>query len=87
VNSYRVWQRGCAGGSCGVAKNVSYAINSTRYNRTNNYNDMSFGSNHQNGANFVMCDGSVQFLTQNVDLFHYKATASRDGGEAQTVVP
>ena len=47
------------------------------------FNDISFSSKHPGGAQFGMCDGSVRFVSENVDLLVYKSTASRDGGEVK----
>ena len=41
-----------------------------------------FKSRHPGGANFVMGDGSVQFLAETVDYRLFNALGSRDGGEA-----
>ena len=41
----------------------------------------SFGSGHPAGANFAMCDGSVQFLPNSIDFVTYQALSTRDGGE------
>jgi len=84
VNSgYRSWIRGQNGGS-GAAKNVVNPINSTCYNGSSNFNDISFGSNHTQGANFGFGDGSVRFVRQSIDLNTYKALASRSSGEVAT---
>jgi len=80
TNSYRSWIRGCSGG-CGAAKNITYAMNSTNYNGSNNFNDISAGSQHNGGANFLMGDGTVRFVSQTVDMNAYLAAASRNGGE------
>ncbi|OWK35516.1 DUF1559 domain-containing protein [Fimbriiglobus ruber] len=80
VDSYRSWVRGYSGGS-GCTKNVTFAINSTNYNGSSNFNDISFGSNHTGGANFGMGDGSVRFIAQSIDLATYIATSSIAGGE------
>jgi hypothetical protein len=60
---------------------VTNPINSTFYNGSNNFNDISFGSNHSGGANFAIGDASVRFIRQTIDLPLYKALASIDGGE------
>jgi len=83
--SYRKWIRGCNTNTAGVTKNILDGINVTRYNGSNNFNDVSFGSEHPGGCLFVRCDASVTFVSQNVDLAVYKATASRDGGESEVV--
>jgi prepilin-type N-terminal cleavage/methylation domain-containing protein len=82
ANMYRVWIRGCDGSPCGSTKNVLNGINTTPYNGSNNFNDVSFGSNHVGGAHFLNADGSVVFLSQNIDMGLYRALASLDGGEA-----
>jgi prepilin-type N-terminal cleavage/methylation domain-containing protein len=83
ANHYRSWVRGNNGGS-GATKNVTYPINSTFYTGGNNFNDISFGSNHPGGCQFTMGDGSVQFLNESINLNVYKALASRASGEVAT---
>jgi prepilin-type N-terminal cleavage/methylation domain-containing protein/prepilin-type processing-associated H-X9-DG protein len=80
-NSYRSWTRGCNGG-CGATKNVTNPINSTNYNGSNNFNDISFGSNHPGGANFGLGDGSVRFISQTINMNVYKGISSRFMNEA-----
>jgi len=53
---------------------AGYGINATT-------NDMSFGSKHNGGANFLFADGSVRFLATAVDPAAYTAMGSRNGGE------
>jgi prepilin-type processing-associated H-X9-DG protein/prepilin-type N-terminal cleavage/methylation domain-containing protein len=43
--------------------------------------NMSFDSFHPGGANFAMCDGSVKFVTDEIDYSAYKALATISGGE------
>ncbi len=38
-------------------------------------------SEHPGGAQALMCDGSVQFLSERMDVIVLRALASRDGGE------
>ena len=45
----------------------------------------SFGSFHTNGSNWVLCDGSVRFIAQSVDMNILANMATIAGGEAQTV--
>jgi prepilin-type N-terminal cleavage/methylation domain-containing protein/prepilin-type processing-associated H-X9-DG protein len=80
INDYRAWTRGNTGGS-GATKNVTYPINSTWYNGSNNFNDISFGSNHSGGCNFALGDGSVRFVTQTINQQLYMAAASINSGE------
>jgi prepilin-type N-terminal cleavage/methylation domain-containing protein/prepilin-type processing-associated H-X9-DG protein len=80
TNQYRTWIRGNNGGS-GACKVVNYPINSTFYNGSNNFNAISFGSNHSGGCNFALGDGSVRFISQSIDLALYMAMASINSGE------
>ncbi|MFO0180236.1 MAG: DUF1559 domain-containing protein, partial [bacterium] len=43
--------------------------------------EISFGSKHTGGANFGFADGSVRFLSQQIDQTTYSAYGSRNGGE------
>jgi len=45
------------------------------------YNNLPFGSFHPGGAYFSMVDGSVHYLTDDIDPGVYVALASKDGGE------
>lgn len=83
TNDYRSWVRGQNGGS-GATKNITYPINSTFYNGSNNFNDTSMGSNHSGGCNFVLGDGSVRFISETIDMGVYMATASIRSGEIAT---
>lgn len=79
-NFYRTWIRGNNGGS-GTTKNVTNPINSTFYNGSNNFNDISFSSNHTGGCHFTLADGAVRFVSENIDLNLLKALASRRSAE------
>jgi prepilin-type processing-associated H-X9-DG protein len=38
-------------------------------NRVGNESNACFGSQHAGGAHFLMCDGTVRFINQNIDYF------------------
>lgn len=40
-----------------------------------------FGSLHAGGANFTLCDGSVKFISQNIDMSLFRALGTRAGSE------
>jgi len=75
---YRSWVRGCDSGVCAGSRNVMNGINTYDINT---FSDQAFGSGHGQGTNFVMGDGSVRFIRENINLAAYKALASRNGGE------
>ena len=43
--------------------------------------ELSFGSRHIGGAQFCLCDGSVRFVSENIDRTVYSSLGTRDGGE------
>jgi len=96
--AYRSWVRG--GGSANspsggtyltdpsmdCCKNIAKTINSNFNGTTTlDWNDVSFGSQHIGGAHFLMCDGAVRFVSENVDFGVFLSTASRDGKEVKTI--
>jgi prepilin-type N-terminal cleavage/methylation domain-containing protein len=93
----RIWAVGSASATVPdrfnySAKNVMYPLN-TAYRAEPSAptpspyanNDMSFGSLHPGGTHFVMCDASVQFVSENVDLATLRALASRASAEALSI--
>jgi prepilin-type processing-associated H-X9-DG protein len=67
--------------SNGVAAAITHFYTLNR--RTGGESDMTFGSQHPAGANFAMCDGSVRFVGDSVDLMVYSAAATRNGKETR----
>ncbi len=85
--SYRPWIQGASNANANVAsyccKNVTHPIGNSGYNGGNAsrlFNDVRFGSNHSGGAQFLLSDGSVHFISENIDFATYQAAASRDDG-------
>lgn len=78
----RGWFSDARGTLLYTSKNVTYPINS-RFSLK--WNDGSFGSMHTGGCHFTRGDGSVQFVAENIDMAVYRATASKNGGEAVTL--
>jgi len=80
--AYRSWVRGNAGGT-GAAKNINSTINGANvwYNGSNNFNDLSLASNHTGGANVLLGDGSVRFMTSSTDLTILLAASTINGKE------
>jgi prepilin-type processing-associated H-X9-DG protein len=44
-------------------------------------------SRHQGGVNAAMCDASVRFVTNSIDLLAWRAMGTRDGGESISTQP
>jgi prepilin-type N-terminal cleavage/methylation domain-containing protein/prepilin-type processing-associated H-X9-DG protein len=63
-------------------KAVTYPIGYTGSFFTN---ETPFTSNHTGGVNLLLCDGSVQFLTNTTDLRVLQMLATRAGGEVITL--
>ena len=42
---------------------------------------MPASSRHTGGVNLALCDGSVRFVSENIDLALWRAVGSRSGGE------
>jgi len=80
----RAWSRGCADHSCGMSKNVKFGINIQGF-VSGNFNNMSFSSMHPGGTQVLMADSSVQFVSENINMDIYLATASRNGSEVVTL--
>jgi len=82
---WRNWIRGCqTNGACASIKGIHYPINSNRYEGgtpASNFNDISFASSHTGGAHFLMGDGGVHFLSENMSMSVYAGMGSCNGSE------
>ena len=75
---YGSWLYGLSNGASlsYAAKNVTYPLNSFSIDLSHaQWNDVSFGSRHSGGPEFAFADGSVRFLSENIELKVYKAVA------------
>ena len=83
-DKYRSWVRGSSSNLCqGSTKNVYEPINAGA--PYVDFNNGAFGSEHPGGTHFLMADGSTHFVSETIDDSVYRATASRNGREAETV--
>ncbi len=82
------WPRGCDDGNGGTyaTKNVLYAPNFAKSTLVSGgvamFDDVSFGSNHPGGCQFLAGDGSVHFLQENIEMNLYRALATRASDES-----
>lgn len=95
VGPQRIWPIGSATGkTTGDLSSYHYSTKNVRYPLNTAYraaqgqpasgydnNDLSFGSLHTGGCYFAMCDGSVQFIRQEIALDILKGLASRKSNE------
>jgi prepilin-type N-terminal cleavage/methylation domain-containing protein len=61
-------------------KNIRYPINAPPVSGQSN--NQPLGSFHSSGTHVALGDGSVMFLTENINFTLYQSLASRDGGES-----
>ena len=65
-------------GQLGVAGSGCYGVPATG---EDNPCKRGFGSNHTNGLNFLLADGSVRFVSYTISLATWRALGTRNGGE------
>ncbi|VTS02066.1 DUF1559 domain-containing protein [Tuwongella immobilis] len=83
---FPIWAGGNNNGGCaGIANSGAvFRFTHATYNinrRTGTESNMSFGSQHTGGANFLLGDGSVRNITETVNTAIYQAVGSINGGE------
>lgn len=62
-------------------RNLRYPLNSLDYTGGASINDISLGSEHPGGAQFLLADGSASFLSENIALQVLQAGATRNMAE------
>lgn len=81
ANGYRIWIRGADGTNSASVKALNTGIGIAGYNGSNNFNHISFGSEHTGGAHFLMADGATRFINKNIQIDLYKSLGSKRGKE------
>ncbi|MFO0863117.1 MAG: DUF1559 domain-containing protein [Gemmataceae bacterium] len=84
---FPVWAGGNNNGGCnGIANSGAvFRFADTNYTlnrKTGAESNMSFGSRHTGGANFLLGDGSVRFASDGISTATYRSLATRAGNEA-----
>lgn len=75
------WAASAKQDSCAYARNLAGAQDAINLYKTQGVHDTrGFSSYHPNGCMFVMVDGSVQFVSQNIDLNMYRQLGRKDDG-------
>ncbi len=78
---YRSWLHGGTDGSYAAGcRNIVRPINAHRRGAViKPFNNMPMGSQHYGGANFAIADGTVQFVSESIDMQVYQAMADIAG--------
>ena len=77
-NELRCWMRGGQANSANVStRNILNGPNGS----SNGFNNKPFSSNHTGGAQFLMGDGAVRFVSENINMDLYRGLSTRAGSE------
>jgi len=70
-------------GTCSIPPNNGMKVGQPGYNNPGDWPNLySFRSQHPGGLQFAMGDGSVQFVSDTIDINVYRALSTRGGNEA-----
>jgi hypothetical protein len=73
-------------GTCSIPLNNALRAGQPGYNNIGDWpNVYSFRSRHPGGAQFAIGDGSVQFVSETINIAIYRAIATRAGSEVVNV--
>jgi prepilin-type N-terminal cleavage/methylation domain-containing protein/prepilin-type processing-associated H-X9-DG protein len=85
-NNFPNWAGGNFDGNChGQRMGSCFRVMAQNFQlnrRTGTQSSQSFGSQHSGGANFLLTDGSVRFISDTIAINTYTALGTRTGGEA-----
>lgn len=85
---FPIWAGGNNNGGCNGFANAGAVLRiiDTNYfinRKTGAESNSSFGSKHPGGAQFVLGDASVRFLTESISTTVWRAAGTRNGGESE----
>jgi prepilin-type N-terminal cleavage/methylation domain-containing protein/prepilin-type processing-associated H-X9-DG protein len=88
LSDWRGWAWTDWNSSGDVLGDTTWGMNYT-YAQIANVNERKqvFGSGHTGGANFLLCDGSVHFVTDGISIVTYVRLSVRNDGKVLTGVP
>jgi prepilin-type N-terminal cleavage/methylation domain-containing protein/prepilin-type processing-associated H-X9-DG protein len=77
-----VWATSAKQDSCALVRNLAATEERINLYRApgSTYESRGFSSYHTGGANFVMVDGSVQFIRETIDINVYRSLGQREDG-------
>ncbi len=77
----------CPGQGCWVGSNASPPAGCGCHHHLSWQAATGFKSQHPGGAHFLMADGSVHFLDENIDYVNYRRLGDRRDGESVSLQP